>query len=53
MTYLIDEGKPVDIVYLVFSEALDTISHRILLEKLDADGLYSSNKKLTLALSGE
>ena len=39
MTYLVDEGKAVDVVYLDFSKAFDTISHSILPEKLAAHGL--------------
>ncbi|KAJ7396243.1 hypothetical protein BTVI_146937 [Pitangus sulphuratus] len=34
-----DEGKAVDAVYLDFIKAFDTISHRILLEKLAAHSL--------------
>ncbi|KAK4819390.1 hypothetical protein QYF61_003661 [Mycteria americana] len=39
VTCLVDEGKAVDVLYLDFSKAFDTVSHRILLEKLAAHGL--------------
>ncbi|GAB0183126.1 hypothetical protein GRJ2_000777900 [Grus japonensis] len=39
VTHLVDEGKAVDVVYLDFSEAFNTVSHSILLEKLAAHGL--------------
>ena len=39
VTRLVDEGKAVDVIYLDFSEASDTVSHSILLEKLAAHGL--------------
>jgi len=35
----VDEGMAVDVVYLTLRKAFDTFSHRILPEKLAAQGL--------------
>ena len=39
---LVDEGKSVDVIYLDFSKAFDTVPRSILLEKLAAHGLDRS-----------
>ena len=39
VTRLVDEGKAVDVVYLNFSKAFDTVLHNILMEKLASHGL--------------
>lgn len=38
-TGLVDEGKPVDIVFLDFSKAVNTVSHNMLIERLMEYGL--------------
>jgi len=37
--HLVDEGMAVDVVYLDFTKAFNTVSHSILLERLVAHGL--------------
>ncbi|PKU42712.1 rna-directed dna polymerase from mobile element jockey-like [Limosa lapponica baueri] len=39
VTHLLDEGKAVDVVYLDFGKAFDTVPHTVLLEKMENHGI--------------
>jgi len=39
VTHLVDEGKAVDVIYLDFTKAFNTVPHSVLLEKLADHGL--------------
>ncbi|GAB0203831.1 mitochondrial enolase superfamily member 1 [Grus japonensis] len=52
VTCTVDEGKAVDVVYLDFRKAFDTVSHSILLEKLAAYVLEGLTHHRVKKLSG-
>ncbi len=35
-----DQGEPVDVVYLNFSKAFDSVCHRLLIKKMEAMGIH-------------
>ena len=41
VTCLVDEGEAVDVIYLDFTKAFDTVCHNILVEKLAAHGFQA------------
>ncbi len=36
-----NQGEPVDVEYLDFSKAFDSVCHRLLIKKMDAMGIHS------------
>lgn len=36
VTHLVDQGRPVDVIFLNFRKAFDTVSYRILLGKMSS-----------------
>lgn len=52
VTCLVDEGKAMDVVYLGFSKAFDTVFLSILLEKVAAHGLDMGTTHWVKKLSG-
>ena len=40
VTKAIDEGKPLDVIYLDFSKAFDKVPHKRLLHKIESHGMW-------------
>ncbi len=40
ITGMIDQGEPVDVVYLDFFKELDSVCHRLLIKKMEAMGIH-------------
>ncbi len=54
MTFMVDEGHTVDIIYLDFAKAFDSVNHRFLLAKMNSLGLSDAVVRWTKAnLSGQ
>ena len=63
ITKAIDEGKPLDVIYLDFSKAFDKVPHQRLLLKIKAHGVYGNvadwigewlhDRKQTVVLNSE
>ncbi|KAK4818042.1 hypothetical protein QYF61_004569 [Mycteria americana] len=52
VTCLVDEGKAVDVTYLDFSKAFDTVSHSFLLEKLAAHSVDGCTLRWRVVVNG-
>ena len=44
VTKAIDEGKPLDVIYLDFSKAFDKVPHKRLLHKIESHGISSMDR---------
>ena len=42
LTHHLDEGYSIDVIYLDFQKAFDTVSHRRLLQKLTSFGIHGN-----------